>query len=487
MTEIPKIKKSLNKKTYIEKESEIRVSLLTLQRQIIERKRPVIIIVGGTEGAGKGEVINLLDSWFDTRAVEIHAYWDETDEETDRPRFWRYWRNLPAQSKIAITLGAWYSEPILERVLEQTDRYEFERQLTQIVNFERLLSDDDVVIVKFWLDLSKKTQLKRLKKANKSGRSSRILDAHSVNHERFRKTGEAALTITHTGFCPWIVISADNKRKRNVDVGQALVEVLAGALALSDAPEIESLATAEHSELGAPRLADVNLNVKLAKKDYESRLEAAQNRLQRLAWDAYDKQINTVCVFEGSDAAGKGGSIRRICQAIDARLIRVISTAAPNDEERAHHYLWRFWRNILRSGFCTIYDRSWYGRVLVERVEEFCTQQQWARSYQEINEFEQQLVESGTVILKFWLQISPEEQLRRFEERQQVPWKHHKITDADWRNRERWPDYEIATNDMVAKTSTTNAPWILVPANDKRHARIQVIETLCDQLQSVLE
>jgi AMP-polyphosphate phosphotransferase len=488
MVEIPKGKNSLDKKTYADKESAIRISLLKLQRQIIELERPVIIIVGGTEGAGKGEVINLLDSWFDTRKVEIHAYWDETDEESDRPRLWRYWRNLPAKSKTAMMLGAWYSGPIVARVLKQIDRHEFERQLIQIVNFERLLRDDDVVIVKFRLDISKKTQLKRLKKKDDSGRSSRFLSTHSANYAEFKKAGEAALSITHTGFCPWIPVSAENKRQRNLQVGERLIDVLNREIASSnDTPNFESLPTTKQAEVSDLRLEDFDLTAELDKKAYKSRLESAQNRLQRLAWDAYDKQINTVCVFEGPDGAGKGGAIRRLSAGIDARLLRVISTAAPNDEERAHHYLWRFWRNIPRSGYCTIYDRSWYGRVLVERVEQFCKPEQWARSYQEINEFEQQLIASGTVVLKFWVQISFEEQLRRFEERQKVPWKHHKITDEDWRNRDRWADYALAVNDMVARTSTPNAPWTLVPGNDKRYARIQIIEALCDRLQGALE
>jgi polyphosphate kinase 2 (PPK2 family) len=215
-------------------------------------------------------------------------------------------------------------------------------------------------------------------------------------------------------------------------------------------------------------------------------LDEYQSQLNNLAWQAREARLFTVAVFEGWDAAGKGGAIRRVTQAVDARLYQAITVGAPTDEERAHHYLWRFWRHLPRAGFMTIYDRSWYGRVLVERVEGFARPDEWRRSYLEINDFEEQLVDHGVVLMKFWLHISKEEQLRRFREREQVAWKQHKITPEDWRNRERWDDYRLAVDEMVARTSTEYAPWDLVAANDKRFARIEVLRAFCTCLERAL-
>ena len=192
-------------------------------------------------------------------------------------------------------------------------------------------------------------------------------------------------------------------------------------------------------------------------------------------------------VFEGWDAAGKGGAVRRVVQAMDAREYRIIPVSAPTDEEKAHHYLWRFWRHLPRLGGTTVYDRSWYGRVLVERVEGFASRAEWMRAYQEINDFEEQLVDFGIVLIKFWLHISNEEQLRRFREREEMPWKRHKITPEDYRNREKWAEYELAANDMIGRTSTEYAPWTLVEGNDKRFARVKVLETVVERLAADLE
>jgi AMP-polyphosphate phosphotransferase len=233
-------------------------------------------------------------------------------------------------------------------------------------------------------------------------------------------------------------------------------------------------------------LDTVDFSQIIADKEYEKQLSLYQGQLHRLAWEAHRQQRSTLIVLEGWDAAGKGGSIRRMTQAMDARLYRVISTSAPTDEERNHHYLWRFWRHIPRAGMVTIYDRSWYGRVLVERVEGFATEMEWKRAYLEINGFEENLAKHGIIVLKFWVHIDPEEQLKRFKEREIVPYKRHKITEEDWRNREKWDDYVTAIDDMVARTSTEFAPWILVAGNDKRFARLKVLQSVCLHLEKEL-
>jgi polyphosphate kinase 2 (PPK2 family) len=230
----------------------------------------------------------------------------------------------------------------------------------------------------------------------------------------------------------------------------------------------------------------LDMSQQLGKSDYKKQLQECQARLNQLHRKALKKKISTILVFEGPDAGGKGGAIRRITRALDARHYQVIPTAAPTDEERAHHYLWRFWRHLSRAGRIIIFDRSWYGRVLVERVEQLASEDEWRRAFAEINEFEEQLTDHGILLIKYWVHITKDEQLERFKAREQTPHKRWKLTEEDWRNRDRWEDYEWAVNDIVEHTSTTTAPWVLVEGNDKRFARIKVIRTFCDRLEAML-
>jgi polyphosphate:AMP phosphotransferase len=490
MFEVAELGRKVSKKTYADKEPAFRTALLAAQGRLRQPAFPVISIVGGVEGAGKGEVVNELNRWLDARGVETHAFWDKSDEENERPKFWRFWRKLPPKSTVGIMFGSWYSEPIIKRAHRELTRAEFDNELQEISHFERLLSDEGALIVKFWLHLTAKTQQKRLQRDRKDGRNSPLLKAYAKHYERFKSASELTIRATNSDFSPWHIVESEDRRHRNLVVGETLLSAIEQRLE----PPVPSISgpdpgdshVADIPQAQTSILDQVDLNSKLDRATYDKRLAAAQNRLRNLAWRAYENRINTVCMFEGWDAAGKGGAIRRITAAIDARLFRVISIAAPSEEEHARHYLWRFWRQLPRAGYCTIYDRSWYGRVLVERVEGFCQQHEWSRAYHEINDFEQQLVDDGTVVLKFWLHISPEEQLRRFEDRQRTPWKQHKITDEDWRNRDRWPAYKAAVNEVVTRTSTDYAPWTIVPSNDKWFARVNVVETCCEQLEAAL-
>lgn len=493
MFEAAELGRKVSKAVYNKKDPELRTALLDAQFKLRELPFPVIIIVSGVEGAGKGEVVNELNRWFDTRGVQTHAFWDESDEERERPRFWRFWRKLPPKSTIGVLFGSWYTDPIVKRVFNKMSQAEFESELDRIGEFERLLSNDGALIIKFWFHLSKKDQQKRLKKDQKEGKGSPILKQYAKSYNRFKAVSEMAIRATDSGYSPWHIVESSNRRYRNLAVGETLMDAIQRRLASSPTGDDDAATRtgnsfiAEIPEASITVLDHVDLQQKLSRREYDERLNAAQNRLRGLAWNAHKAGINTVAVFEGWDAAGKGGAIRRITGAIDARLYRVISVAAPTDEENAQHYLWRFWRQLPRAGYFTVYDRSWYGRVLVERVEKFCTHQEWGRAYQEINSFEQQLAENGTIVLKFWVHISQEEQLRRFKERQKIPWKQYKLTEEDWRNRERWDAYKHAVNDMVARTSTAYAPWTLVPGNDKWFARVNILETFCDRLESELK
>lgn len=229
-------------------------------------------------------------------------------------------------------------------------------------------------------------------------------------------------------------------------------------------------------------LQRIDMNKVIDKTTYDQQLEPLQAQLQALGHDLYERRRCLIILFEGWDAAGKGGAIKRLTQEVDSRGYEVYPIAAPAGEDRTHHYLWRFWRRLKppEEKQIQIFDRSWYGRVLVERVEGFCSEAAWKRAYREINEFERQMVDSGMILVKFWLHTTQEEQLRRFEERQANPAKSWKLTDEDWRNREKWPLYEAAVEDMLLKTSTIHAPWTVVEANDKYFARLKVLRTVVD-------
>ena len=485
MFEAAELGRKVSKADYATQESELRTQLLEAQRRLRESKLAVVVIVSGVEGAGKSEVVNLLHTWLDPRGLKTHAFWDESDEARERPFYWRFWRALPPRGTIGVMFGSWYTAPIVARAMGDSRKEAFERDLARITEFEAMLAQDGLVLVKCWFHLGREAQKERLQKKQRP-EALKFQRRFARRYDDFLRVSERALRVTDTGPAPWHVIEANCPRWRNLATGRALLQALTARLD-APAPAACPPAPAAVAQSGPTILDAVPQKEALPEARYEKALAKHQGRLGELAWEACRQGRSSVIVFEGSDAAGKGGAIRRITAALDARLFQVISVAAPTDEERAQHYLWRFWRHLPRAGYVTIYDRSWYGRVLVERVEGFAREDEWRRAYQEINDFEEQLVEGGIVVCKLWLHITPEEQLRRFQEREATPWKQHKITAEDWRNREKAEAYSAAVNEMVARTSTAPAPWTLVPANDKRAARLEVVRTVADRLEAALE
>jgi polyphosphate:AMP phosphotransferase len=492
MFESAELGHKIDKETYKSQSPTVRNALLQAQLELLEKKTfPVLILIAGVDGAGKGETVNLLNEWMDPRHIQTHALGALSDEERDRPPLWKFWRRLPPKGKIGIFFGSWYTEPILGRTSGALRSAKFERAMEEVVRFERMLAHEGALILKFWFHLSKKHQRKRLKslEANPSTRW-RVTDVEWKNFERydaFRNVSERALRATSTAEAPWIVVEGYDERYRALTVGTAILHAMRRRLddpaarpALPESPPIVPSIDNLHV------ITTLDLSRSVDKKDYNKELEKLQGRLNLLTRDPGFAKIGVTAVFEGVDAAGKGGAVRRVTGALDARHYQVIPIAAPTQEEKAQPYLWRFWRQIPRKGHFTIFDRSWYGRVLVERVERFCSEADWRRAYSEINDFEQQLARHGMVVVKFWLQISKEEQLKRFEERQNIEFKQFKITEEDWRNREKWDDYELAVCDMVDHTSTDVAPWTLVEANDKYYARLKVLRTLCDRIEKAL-
>jgi len=491
-----KLGRKVPKADFKEQVPALRTDLLHEQRRLRHTQIPVVVIVAGVEGAGKGEVVNRLNAWLDTRGVQTHAFWDETDGERQRPRYWRFWRSLPPRGEIAIVFGAWYQAPIERRVTGHCDDSQLDAELTRISDFERMLISDGALVVKFWFHMSERDQKARLSSLSRDDRSRwKMLPPKkkdfSVHYNRFEQIAERVIRQSDSGLSPWYLIEAADRRYRDLTVGRTLLDALRARIEAPEAhPGAEphshapSLPISESAKITV--LDQVDLSQELAAPAYRDDLHQLQQELNELAWQAYKSSRSTVLVFEGIDAGGKGGAIRRVTNAIDSRLYRTIPVAPPSDEEKAHHYLWRFWRHIPRAGRITVYDRSWYGRVLVERVEGFAAEAEWRRAYAEINEFEQQLTESGIVLLKFWMHISQAEQLERFKERERVPYKQHKITDDDWRNREKWEDYKLAVNEMVIRTSTENAPWLIIPGNDKRYARVVVLRTVAEGIRKAL-
>ena len=487
MFEAVELGQRISKQEYDQEEPLLHTQLLKAQRALRETDMPVIVIVSGVEGAGKGEVVNCLNKWLDTRGVETSAFWEESDEERERPAYWRFWRRLPPRGTVGVMFGSWYTRPIIDFVYGRIDNAEYERQLHRIIQFEHMLTQDGALIVKFWFHMSKEDQRKTLEKDKKEGRTSPILKKFSKRYDDFATVSEHALRMTDQGESCWHLVEATDRRYRDLTVGRVLLEALEQRLAAGEPPRPPDLPAHDGMQLETTVLDHVDLGQTITGKGYDKALKKYQRRLYELTWQAKKQQRSSIAVFEGWDAGGKGGAIRRMTAAMDARLYKVISIASPTDEEKAHHYLWRFWRHLPRAGYVTVYDRSWYGRVLVERVEGFASETEWLRSYQEINDFEEQLHEHGIVLNKFWLHIDKEEQLRRFKEREQTPWKEYKITEEDWRNRDKWDAYKDAVNDMVAHTSTEYAPWLLIPANDKRLARVEVLKNVCRRLEAALE
>ncbi|CAA6604086.1 UDP-galactose-lipid carrier transferase [Rhodospirillaceae bacterium LM-1] len=522
---------------------DLRTDLLTLQNELRGCDFPVILVFAGVDGGGKGETVNLLNEWMDPRWIATRAYSMPSDEERERPFYWRFWRDLPPKGQVGLFLSSWYSHPINSHVRKEASTAEFESLLDRVNSFEKTLADDGALIVKFWLHLSKSAQKRRLKSLEKdelqSWRVTKQDWKNWKNYDQFINTAEHMISKTSTGYAPWEIVEGEDSRFRSLTVltlvrdairkhmteratkRKVIAELAAAANAKRTAElanvhsQIKTLekkaeaATTKKAGKGKakaakaqetptasltpqgqlqPRtvLSALDMTQKYEKKEAGLALKKAKAELALLYRQAKARGISTLLVFEGWDAAGKGGAIRRLTASLDARDYRVTPVAAPTDEERAQHYLWRFWRHMPRAGRLTIFDRSWYGRVLVERVEGFARNEEWHRAFSEINDFEEQIAFHGTVLAKFWVHITKEEQYRRFKERETIAYKKWKLTDEDWRNRAKWDDYEIAVNEMVERTSTRQAPWILVEGNDKNFARVKIIQSVADLLKKRL-
>ena len=486
---------SVGRAEYKKRARRLRQELLEIQTRLREARVPVIVMFAGVDGAGKGELTNLLNEWMDPRGIVTRAFGEPTAAEAARPDYWRFWRDLPPRGDIGLFLSAWYTDPLLQRVYGETTDEKLDGQLDRINAFERTLAEDGYLFLKFWMHLGRAAQKERFEalEANplQRWRVTRQDWEHWTMYDRFIRFSAHIIDRTDTAWAPWKIVEGADANYRSLAVGEALRDRIAGRLDLVasvDRAEADPAAVTVVPELRPVTvLSTLDMDRTIDKADYKRDLARLQARLNRLHRVARERARSTILVFEGWDAAGKGGAIRRITPALDARDYQIVSIAAPTEEENDHHYLWRFWRHLPGAGRFLVFDRSWYGRVLVERVEGFATREEWLRAYDEINEFEAQLVEHGSILVKYWIHITPEEQDRRFRAREETPYKRWKLTDEDWRNRERWEAYEKAVDDMVRLTGTAIAPWHLVGGDDKRFARVRVLEILCETLDRALD
>ncbi|MEE4146584.1 MAG: polyphosphate:AMP phosphotransferase [Halieaceae bacterium] len=492
MFETLEVGKRIAEGDYNSLQKKLRDQLLEAQLELAGRDYPVIIVVAGLDGAGKGSLVQQLNEWMDPRWIETNTFWEHSDEEESRPYFWRFWRSLPARGQIGIFLGSWYTRPGQAAVKGEMDPDEFTLYCKQIESFERLLTDDGALVIKLWLHISQESQQARLQDDSPHRKSRHRSSDHPYElqgvYQRTLEVSVQLILATDSSHSPWQLLEAEDRYYRDITAGELVLEAMRYRGSREPGTVRPHIPATELVTGPQPTVLDsVDLSLSLDNDDYTRQLEHYQSQLRDLGWQAYQQKRSVVAVFEGWDAAGKGSAIRRVTRAIDPRLFRLVQFAAPTDEERAHHYLWRFWRQLQRDGRCTFYDRSWYGRVLVERVEQFATPAEWQRAYSEINRFERQLVDHGVIVLKFWIHISKDEQEKRFNSRLKEPHKQHKLTDDDWRNRDKWHDYELAVDQMVSHTSTRHAPWTLVAGNQKPYARIQILETFCKTMSEALK
>jgi AMP-polyphosphate phosphotransferase len=470
----------------------LRTALLDTQYAVLEQSRfPVVVVIGGVDGAGKGETVNLLTGWMDPRHIHTHAFGRATPEEREHPPMWRFWRTLPSRGRTGIYFDSWYTEPILGHAFGRSGKNDLQRSIEKIFRFEQMLANEGALIIKFWFHLSRKAQKKRFEALEEDPLTRwRVTDTDWKHHKHYRSLRDTSLCVlraTSTPFAPWFVIEATDANYRNLTTARLLLEAMRTRPGTDPAAAPRSMtAHGPASPRSNSPLVTLDLDKSLSRSRYRIELEKQQGRLNLLSRHSRFRKRGVVAVFEGPDAAGKGGAIRRITASLDARFYQVVPISVPSTEELAHPYLWRFWRHIPRLGRFTLFDRSWYGRVLVERVEGHASEFDWARAFDEIIEFEHQLADGGLIVVKFWLAISNKEQLKRFLARQKTPYKRFKITPDDWRNRANWDAYQAAAEEMIERTSTATAPWRLIEANDKYYARIHVLQNLCERIESAL-
>ena len=520
MLEKVDLTKKISKEEYKEKMPQLESKLGRLQRECKALGIPVLIVFEGFGAAGKGLQIGHLIQSMDPRGFEVHPVKNETEEERMHPFMWRFWTKTPARGRIAIFDGSWYRKVLIDRFEKRTKAKDLPAAFHSINSFEQQLADDGNLIIKLFLDIDKKEQKKRFDKLAKNKETAwRVSQGdreRNAHYDEYAALMEDMLFNTDTDYAPWTIVESMDRRFATLKIYTTVIKAMADqiekvqqqniakAVEKADKAEAEGVvrkketngdeieeiareADAQMKDLQVSILSKADLSLSYTREEYKEKLDKLQKKMDKLHGEMYRRRIPVVLGFEGWDAGGKGGAIKRLTAKMDARGYVVNPTASPNDIEKAHHYLWRFWRAMPKDGHVAIFDRTWYGRVMVERIEGFCTTEEWKRAYKEINDMEKDLYNAGAIVIKFWMHIDKDEQERRFKERQENPEKQWKITDEDWRNREKWDQYEDAVNEMLMRTSTDYAPWVVVEGNSKYYARVKVLQTVVDAIEERLK
>ena len=466
-----------------------REKLAGQQLLIKEKNLPVFVLAEGWGTAGKGYCIGQIIKNIDPRFFKVESMGEKTEEEGRKPFLYRYFKRIPEEGKFVFLDSGWMDEVAGDKLHGRLDEEEYAKRIESVRRFERQLTDNGYLVMKFFLHISEKEQGKRIALlAGEKDTEWRVSKNDCWQNHHYEKC-EAAfgeyLKSTNLPQAPWYIIDAKSRKWSELQILEILTQGI--DIALSNQKMAVPLLQNVFPLKKMPLLSEISLDQTIEEEAYKKELKQLQTRLGELHNRLYRKKVPVIIAYEGWDAAGKGGNIKRIAGALDPRGYEVHPIASPEPHEKARHYLWRFWTRLPKTGHIAIFDRTWYGRVMVERLEGFCSENDWMRAYNEINEFEKELHDWGAVIIKFWVQIDKETQLERFNERQNTPEKQWKITEEDWRNREKWDSYEEAVNEMIAKTSTAYAPWHILESNDKKYARIKALKIVIEELEKALE
>ncbi|MEE1079376.1 MAG: polyphosphate:AMP phosphotransferase [Agathobacter sp.] len=459
------------------------------QMKIKEHGLPVLVLFEGWGTAGKGSVLGKVIRNIDPRFFKVATMDVPTEEEKRKPFLYRHFVKIPEKGKFMFLDSGWMDEITQECLNGTLEENEYKKKIESVKRFERQLTDNGYLVMKFFFQISQKEQKKRIdalkEDKNTKWRVSGKDDWQNKHYEKCMNVFDRYLNDTNAPADPWYLIDAKNKKWAELQVLETLVSGIDTALKNSNlaVPLLQNVFPIDK----ILKLEEIDLDKKLTDEEYRRELHELQQKLTELHNKLYRKKVPVIIAYEGWDAAGKGGNIKRIAGALDPRGFEVHPIASPEPHEKARHYLWRFWNRLPKTGHVAIFDRTWYGRVMVERLEGFCSENEWQRAYNEINEFEKELSDWGAVIVKFWVQIDKDTQLQRFTDRQNTPEKQWKITDEDWRNREKWDLYEDAVNEMMKKTNTTYAPWHVLESNDKKYARIKALKIVIDAIEQALK
>lgn len=463
--------------------------LNVLQMQVKDRKLPVMVLFEGWGTAGKGSTLGKIITNIDPRFFKVATMDIPTEEERRKPFLYRHFVKIPEAGKFCFLDSGWMDEVTRECLHGALKEKEYKKRIDSVKRFERQLTDNGYLVMKFFFHISKKEQKSRIKMLEKDASTRWRVSNNDVwqneHYDKCLKVYDQYLDDTNVSTSPWYIVDAQSRKWAQLQVLETLTSGIETALQNSTlaVPLLQNVFPLEK----VPKLSEIPLDKTIADDVYKRELQELQDKLRKLHNEIYRRKIPVIIAYEGWDAAGKGGNIKRITGALDPRGYEVQPIASPEPHEKARHYLWRFWTRLPKTGHVTIFDRTWYGRVMVERLEGFCSENDWRRAYNEINEFEKELSDWGAVIIKFWVQIDKDVQLERFNDRQNNPAKRWKITDEDWRNREKWDLYEEAINEMMKKTNTSYAPWHVLESNDKKYARIKALRIVIEEIEKVLE